>query len=104
MSCDRIADIISFNDTPVFSYACLRAQRVLFYSSLQACCLHKLDGVTLHCVCVCVHHWPLTSLYLKMMILVKILSVLFKKYLFLLGNTKLYGHTVANCVTIYILL
>lgn len=54
MSCDRKADVISFNDTPVFSYACLRAQRVLFYSSLQACCLHKLDGVTLHCVCVCV--------------------------------------------------
>lgn len=55
MSCDKIADARSFNDTPVFSYGCLRVYRFLVFSSLQAYCLHlyKLDGVTLHCLCVC---------------------------------------------------
>lgn len=98
MSCDKIADVSSFNDTPVFSYACLRAQRILVYSSLQACglYLYKLDCVTLHCLCACVHHWPIGSFYFKM-ILVEIIVFSFQnKYLFLLGNRKLHGCTLAN--------
>lgn len=55
MSCDRIADVSSLNDTPVFSYACLS---LVFF---------------------------------------------FFKYSLLLGNRKLYGCTLANCIALKIL-